>query len=706
MMQQVWLSRLISFLVCVMSMCGFAASATAQPRAFVPEINIVPTLEAETAAPAPGTTIMLAIAMKPKPGWHGYWVNGGDAGLKPEMKWTLPQGFSAGAMRFPVPERLVLFDLMNHVYEGPHAFLVPLTVPNDAQRGAAIQIRLNAFYLACTDKVCLPQEAQLRLDLKVGGGDIAPENRAKFDAWRMKLPRPIGSDVLFTTDKKSVRLAIPYPAGQPLKDIWFFNEIDNFTSYMAPQKIEQQGDRLILELARGGDEMPARLTGILSIGKDTGFAISAQPGQVPEFSNPQIVSAKRGSVASVEAKDGTPPAQTMSTLIYALAGALLGGLLLNVMPCVFPIISLKAMSLARAGGHERDARRDAIFYSAGTISMCLALGSALIALRSGGAAIGWAFQLQDPRVILVLQVLVTAITLNFLGVFQLRSFGAGDGLTGQGGSAGAFWTGALAAFVATPCTGPFMAAALGAALVLPAWAALAIFAGLGVGLALPFLLIGFIPALRSKLPRPGPWMRRFQMWMALPMALTAVALAWLLWRQTGGLGLGYAIAATIVTTLALALLGQRQARSLGMGKGVPFALAGVAMALAAAFLLIPLTTERTAGIAGAVPFSEARLTDLRREGRSVFLYFTADWCVTCKINEKAAIDRQEVASAFAAKGVTVMVGDWTTPDPAISRFLDSQGRSGIPLYLVYRSGGASPEILPQILTPTMLSRAF
>jgi thiol:disulfide interchange protein/DsbC/DsbD-like thiol-disulfide interchange protein len=706
MMQQVWLSQLISFLVCMLSMCGFAASATAQPRAFVPEINIVPSLEAETAAPAPGTTIMLAIAMKPKPGWHGYWVNGGDAGLKPEMKWTLPSGFSIGAMRFPVPERLVLFDLMNHVYEGPHAFLVPLTVPKDAQRGMAIPIRLSAFYLACTDKVCLPQEAQLRLDLKVGGGGISQKDQAKFDSWRMKLPRPIGSGVFFAADKKSVRLAIPYPAGQPLNDIWFFNEIDNVTSYMAPQKIEQQGDRLILELARGGEDVPARMTGILSIGKDAGFALSAQPGRVPEFSNPQIVLAKRGSVASATAKDGKAPAQTLSTLIYALAGALLGGLLLNVMPCVFPIISLKAMSLARAGGDEQDARRDALFYSAGTISTCLALGGALIALRSGGAAIGWAFQLQDPRVILVLLVLVTALTLNFLGVFHLRSLSGGDGLTGQGGSAGAFWTGALAAFVATPCTGPFMAAALGAALVLPAWAALAIFAGLGAGLALPFLLLGFAPALRSKLPKPGPWMRRFQMWMALPMALTAVALAWLLWRQTGGLGLGFAIAATIVTTVALALWGQRQTRSLGLGRGVPFALAGAAMAIAAALVLVPHKTERMAGIAGAIPFSEARLTDLRRAGRPVFLYFTADWCVTCKINEKAAIDRQEVADTFAAKGVTVMVGDWTTPDPAISRFLESQGRSGIPLYLVYRSGGASPEVLPQILTPAMLSRAF
>ncbi len=701
MVQQVWLSRLIHFFAFALAAFWLSANAPAQTRPFVPEINIVPTLEAESSAPAPGTTVMLAIAMKPKQGWHGYWVNGGDAGIKPELKWTVPPGFTVGATRYPVPERLVLFDLMNHVYEGPHAFLVPLTVPANAAVGAKILVRLSAFYLACTDKICMPQQADLQLDLSVGNGAILPANRTKFDAWRMKLPRPIGTDAVFSFETKSVRMAIPYPAGRPLPDLWFFNETDNVTAYLAGQRFERRGDQLLIELARDGANKVDVLSGILSTGKDTGFTVFARVGKVPPLTNGKMVQPTPLKGEGADAAESPMPPQTF---FYALVGALIGGLLLNVMPCVFPIISLKAISLARAGGEERTVRRDALAYSAGTILMCLALGGLLLALRSGGAAIGWAFQLQDPRVILFLLILVAAITLNLLGVFQLRSFGSGANLAGQGGSAGAFWTGALAAFVATPCTGPFMAAALGAALVLPAWAALAIFAGLGAGLALPFLALGYIPALRSRLPKPGPWMRTFQMWMALPMALTAAALLWLLWRQSGYLGLGYAIVAAGVSGLALVAWGRRDTQAHGLF--APMMMAGALAAVVAAMLLLPLKAERQEGIAGAVPFSETRLAELRRAGRPVFLYFTADWCVTCKINERAAIDRQEVADAFAAKGVTVMVGDWTTPDPAISRFLEGQGRSGIPLYLVYRSGSKAPQILPQLLTPSALTRAF
>jgi thiol:disulfide interchange protein len=316
----------------------------------------------------------------------------------------------------------------------------------------------------------------------------------------------------------------------------------------------------------------------------------------------------------------------------------------------------------------------------------------MLALRSGGSAVGWAFQLQDPRIILLLLLLVTAVALNLAGLFELPALGLGDRLTRSGGTIGAFWTGALAAFVATPCTGPFMGAAMGAALLLPGPAALAIFAGLGLGLAIPFLLLGFVPALRRRLPKPGPWMGRFRRILSVPMFLTAAGLAWVLERQTGTHGLALGCAAAALAGLALWWAGRRHGW---------LALAPAALVAAVAIALVPASVgpaaARSGGMAGEEKFSEQRLAALRSEGRPVFVYFTADWCLTCKVNEAGVLDRGEVAQAFAAHDVAILVGDWTRGDAAIGRFLEKQGRSGIPLYLWYPPGGR-PETLPQILT--------
>jgi thiol:disulfide interchange protein len=605
----------------LMTLALFAVPARAQN-------NIDARLVAETAAPAAGSTVMLAIDMRPKAGWHGYWQNPGDAGFGAVLDWVVPAGTKAGTPRFPVPERLVIAGLMNHVFNGDHALLVPFSVPAGLAPGTPLPIRLKGEWLACTDKVCVPERAELSLDLKVGDGAVAAADRARFDGWRAKLPRPLGSPATFARSGDTIRFAIPYPASLAADNPWFFAATEDALAYAKPQKVARNGDLLIVEATASGHATPQRIDGVLAFGTEMGLEVAAAPGDVP-----------------ANADTG------WRTILLALGGAILGGLLLNIMPCVFPIISLKALSIARAGGDESTARRDALAYTAGVVITCLALGALLLGLRAAGQTVGWAFQLQNPWVLAVLLALAVAITLNLLGVFELRGFGGGGALAGQGGVAGSFWTGVLAAFVATPCTGPFMAAALGAALVLPAGAALAVFAGLGVGLAIPFLLIGFVPAFRNRLPRPGPWMARFRRWMALPMVLTAAALVWLLWPHVTG-----------------------AARN----------------------------GSEVAAIEGAIPFDEARLATLRAEGKPVFLYFTADWCITCKINEKAAIDRAETLAAFKRANVTVMVGDWTNGDPAITRFLESRARSGVPLYLWYPVGG-EPRELPQILTPALLT---
>ena len=331
-----------------------------------------------------------------------------------------------------------------------------------------------------------------------------------------------------------------------------------------------------------------------------------------------------------------------------------------------------------------------------------ALGAILLGLRASGAAVGWAFQLQDPRIIFVLLALVTAIAFNLAGMFELPNISMGSKLTEKEGPAGTFWTGALAAFVATPCTGPFMAAALGATIVLPPIAALIIFAGLGVGLALPFLLIAFVPAIRNRLPKPGAWLDSFRKIMAVPMFLTAIGLVWLLGRQIGTDALSLSLIFMLGIALLLWWYGAGQLN--GASRGLATTGAIVAAILGGIFMLPndeQMAVQQQAAAASETlpsePFSETRLAELRAANQPVFAYFTADWCITCKANEAAAVQRQETADAFEAANIAVLMGDWTRPDPEISKFLEKHGRAGVPLYLFY-APGQEPVILPQILT--------
>ena len=637
-------------------------------------------LQAETRTPAAGETIKLLLRMTPKRGWHGYWSNPGDAGVGTRIAWTLPPGVKVGEPAYPVPDRLMISGLMNYVYEGPYSLLIDLKVPEGAAAGTKLPLRAAIDYLVCTDQICVPEKANVALDLTVSEG-LQTAGRLTIDPALQALPKPLGSDARFERRDGKLRIAFPIPASLEVTEPYFFPLPENAIAYSAPQSVSRNGDWLILETQAAGAS-PQSLGGVLKIGEEVGLSVSARPGLVPP-----------AGTALAVTEQATPAG---TTVVGALLGALVGGLLLNIMPCVFPILSLKALSLAKAGGDEAAARREALAYSAGAILICLALGALLLVLRSGGAAIGWAFQLQDPRVIALLLLLVTVIALNLAGLFELPSMSRGGGLARKEGAAGAFWTGALAAFVATPCTGPFMGAALGAALVLPTLASLAVFAGLGLGLALPFLLIGLVPALRRRLPRPGPWMTRFRRLMSMPMFLTAVALAWVLGRQAGADGMLLGLGAAAIISLALWWVG----RNRGEGRAwLP--LAPAAVAAAAAIVLVPTATVPAAakaqGALAAEPFSEARLAQLQAQRRPVFVYFTADWCVTCKVNERAALQQEEVASAFAKRKVEVLVGDWTRGDAAIGRFLEKHGRTGVPLYLYY-APGKPVEVLPQVLT--------
>ena len=657
----------------LMTMLALVAAGTGAAHADLAPANGPPhlgmALVPDSVAPRAGQAVTIALATQPEKGWHGYWRNPGDAGFAPSLTWTLPKSVTADAdLQWPVPTTLLIAGLMNYVYEAPYAPLATLHVPRGLASGTRLPVRLSINYLVCTDTICVPEAQDLSLDLTVGDG--APANGERFDRWRSAIPKPLDAAGTYQVKDGKLVIAVPLPAAAKVQDAAFFPYGPDMVTYAAPQTVTRDGDRLLI--ATGGAPK-GRIAGVLRIGPDLGLSVHAGAG----------------TVAMPGDRSG------WSAALLAFAGAVLGGLILNVMPCVFPILSLKALHLARGGSDERAARIDALGYMLGTVLMCVGLGALILALRAGGSAVGWAFQLQDPRIVVLLIALTFAITLNLAGRFEVPV----PQFASHGGAAGSIATGALAAFVATPCSGPFMGAALGAALVLPWPAALAVFAGLGLGLALPFLAIGFVPALRRRLPKPGLWMERFRRVLAVPMALTVLALLWLAWRQAGTWGLALGLATIVATGVVLSLGGKRQKRGLGFG-----------WALAAAALVVPagLAAALTGGAARPAKvdgdaFSEARLAALRTQGRPVFAYFTADWCLSCKVNEASSIDTAATRAAFAKNRVAVLVGDWTDGDPALGRFIQAHNRAGVPLYLYYAPGAAEPRVLPQVLTPGMLA---
>ena len=671
-----------------------AAMAQAAPTHITAELIA----EAPARPARPGGPATLALLMRPAPGWHGYWLQPGDAGFPMRLSWHLPKGTSVGSPRYPVPHTLLIAGLMNHVYEQDYAVLVDLHLPDSAMPGS-LPVSVSAQWLACSATVCVPEQAELATSIAIAAPGAPARIDPRFDQWRARLPAPLGGVAHFALDSGALRLAIPLPASVPLSAPHVFVASDGVVDPAAPQAFARAGDVLLVRLARAkfAPASPASLDAVLALNlAGEGLSLTATPGLVPS-----------GGMPLAEAGPAPLPSLGQPSLAMLLLAALAGGLLLNVMPCVFPILSLKALSLARAGESPAQARAEGLAYSAGVVLACMGLGGLLLALRAAGHEIGWAFQLQEPGVVVALLALCVVITANLAGLFEFSV----PGFAQAGGARNsAFATGLLAAFVATPCTGPFMAGAMGAALLLPIGAALALFAALGLGIALPFLAIAFVSPLRAMLPRPGAWMGWFRKAMALPLGLTTLALLWLTSRLGGT---GFAIACAGFSVVLVAVLGwlgagQRRGKAMARPVGLGLLTLGVVAALALPHGFHPASVRvaDSAEVLPSQPFSPAALDATRASGHPVFAYFTADWCLTCKLNERLAIERETTRAAFARAGVVVLKGDWTRRDPVITRYLASMGAAGVPLYVWYPAGGGqqeAPRQLPQILDPELLS---
>lgn len=666
----------------------FALAAPAAAADVVRTDNVEARLVAETPAVTPGGTVTVALRLQIREHWHTYWSYAGDSGEATTVDWTLPDGVTAGPLQFPYPRRIEIPPLVNFGYEGTVLHLTEIAVPASATPGDTITLKGDAVWLVC-DEICIPEEGVLTLDLPVAAaaGAPAPDVAAEFAAARAALPTasPWPATALVEDGRITVRLQAPDLASAGLASAVLFPSSGGYIRNAAAQSVETGGGALSISTETGRrfstPERAAEVTAIPAVIVATG-----SDGITHAFAFDAPVVAAAGSAGG-----GVAGLSVWTALVFAF----LGGLILNLMPCVFPVLSMKALALAKKGGDTRAARIGGVAYTAGVILSFLAMAGVLIALRAGGEQVAWGFQLQSPVVVAALALLFFIIGLNLMGVFEVggRIQNIGSGLGRGDGAGGSFMTGVLAAVVAAPCTAPFMAGAVGAAISQPAIIALAIFGALGLGMAAPYLALAFSPALIRLMPKPGTWMVRMKQVLAFPMFGSAVWLLWVLVIQAGANTLALVLTAFLLAGFSLWLWGLAQRGEAGLKTRI---LAGVAAVPVVAAVAMASPAPQS-GLAHET-YTPARLAALLGDGKPVFVNLTAAWCVTCLVNEEVALSGQGVADAFASAEITYLKGDWTNRDPDITRLLEAHGRAGVPLYLFYAAGKSEPVILPQLLT--------
>lgn len=648
--------------------------------------RLVPELTSVT----PGGSVTVALEEVIAPEWHTYWKNPGDAGAPTDIKWTLPPGWRADAIQWPRPKRLPVGPLMDYGYEGKVWLLNKLTVPADARPGDTVTIKAAASWLVCKN-ICIPEDAVLALNLPVGEGKPDAALSKDFAAARALLPVASPWKVNYALgDTLDLYVAAPSLAAAHPVSADFFPARPGLIRNAAPQLVGYAQDGLVLRMTPGA-KVSGMLEGVLVLASSDGsvqaLEVNAPPGPVPaaNFAAPA-------------------PAAGDLSLWLAIVFALVGGLILNVMPCVLPVLAMKALAVAR---HGQEGREESFAYAAGAILSFVVFGLAILLLRAGGAAVGWGFQLQSPVAVAGFALLVFAVGLNLSGVFEVSSITAGEGLTRKRGFAGAFFTGVLAVAVAAPCTAPFMAGALGFALTQNFAVALAVFVALGVGFALPFILLGIWPRALAFLPKPGAWMLTFKQFLAFPMYAAGAWLVWVLAQQAGPRGVAIVLAAMVGLALAAWLWRvTRDYAARGRGIGAVLVLLVLAGALYGVSLLRGETAARPAQATSGVPYTAAKLASLRAAGTPVFVDATAAWCITCLVNEDAVLSKPGVKQAFADRKVVYMVADWTNRNADVTALLRDNGRSGVPLYLYYAPGAKAPAILPQVLTESVVLSAL
>ena len=669
----------------------FCAAALPAGAASVKTDYVEAELVARNLALVPGEKALVGVRLKHTPHWHTYWQNPGDSGMPTTIQWKLPAGFKAGNIQWPVPQLLPVPPLMNYGYEGEVLLPVELVaVPKDWPANQPAKLAARVDWLVCKD-VCIPGGADLELTLPVVAASPAPDPRwgTVFDATIAALPTGMISDGTATTRDGAIELR--FPNRKLVGNAYVFSSIEGLVEPAAKQTARQDGDAVVISMAVTQQLAASepRIAGVVT-GLDAKALSFAAPmtGKLVAGAGVPMQDAPRKPVAAGDSDN--------LSFGVALALALVGGLILNLMPCVFPILSLKVLGFAQGNTQNTRALRvGGVAFAVGVVLSFAALAAILLGLRAAGDAVGWGFQLQSPIVVSMLALLFFALGLNLSGVFEFGSFLPSSVASAQAKNPviDAFLSGVLAAVVASPCTAPFMGAALGYAVTQSTALALAIFVALGVGMALPYLLLSWFPAWLKRLPRPGPWLATFKQVLAFPMYATVVWLVWVLVLQAGNDFIVWFGAGLVLVGLGAWLLGRAQAMP-----GRAIALLVMAIGVAAAWPHAARVEAAAAPAPGTgwTAYSKAGISAANAAGKPVFVDFTAAWCVTCQVNKKVVLDTAAVRDAFAAKGVLLMRGDWTRRDPAITAALAEFGRNGVPVYALYAPGQA-PVLLPEIL---------
>jgi thiol:disulfide interchange protein/DsbC/DsbD-like thiol-disulfide interchange protein len=692
-------------------MVSTPAESAAAPATRTPSPRVRVELVSSQRGIEPGGSIWVGLRQRIAPGWHTYWINPGDSGEPTSITWTLPDGFHADDIAWPRPERIPVGPVMSYGYTNDVILPVLLQAPSGLKPGTQVALKAHASWLVC-EKICIPEEASLELLLPVVAGPppANPRGAEMIGRARRSVPTsiPWPVSVSFAADTITLQVRAPDLGTARIADVWFYPRHWGLIDHAAPQAVTVAGDGLRLTVARGAltPDPGTAVEGVLVIEErlDQGAASQALLVRAtPER--------RRDDLAT--------PALTGFSLPQALGLALAGGLLLNLMPCVLPVLSMKMLALMRhAGGRPKVVRRHGIAYTAGVLVSFTLIAGILMALRASGVRIGWGFQLQSPVFVTLLAYVFFVLALSLSGALLIgaRVAGLGHRLAERPGYIGSFFTGTLATIAATPCTAPFMGVAMGFALTQPPTTSLLVFQALALGLALPYLALTLVPSWARLLPRPGPWMERVKQFLAFPLYGTVAWLIWVVSQQAGPQGVAAILTGLVLIAFALWLY-QASLSLPALWRRAAAAAAGTvvlaALALGAMTGGLPLSSPASAPATGGLrwePFSPSRLAELRAQGAPVFVNFTAAWCITCLVNERVALRSSTVIEAFARRGIVSLKADWTNRDAQIADVLGSFGRSGVPLYLLYpaaRPGQAGgPVVLPQILSENVLIDAI
>ncbi|MGD0801783.1 MAG: thioredoxin family protein [Terracidiphilus sp.] len=690
-----------------------------------------------------GNVREVGLYFKLETGWHIYWLNPGDAGEPPHVKWTLPEGITAGLLHFPTPKRLPLGPLMDYGYENEVLYPIDVKVAANAPLGLA-KLDAKVDWLVCSSS-CIPGKAELETALNITAFTTstqpgAPGDKAIWNTLAGKLPKtfPTGANVRFQSSSNDFRLTVE--TGQRELSAEFFPEDQDIIDNPAPQKLTPTATGLILDLKKDASlsAAPKQLRGVLELSGGRAYEIVALPGTVAaaEVQAPatQAASDSTVPVATNPPANQTPAQQNSKSLLlpcgtgqlaqvrkdilltlFRISGlAFLGGLILNLMPCVFPVLFLKGLALVNSGNEERAAlRMHGLVYAAGILVSFWVLVGVLLGLRAAGATLGWGFQFQSPIFLALMAGLLFFLGLSLAGQFEigLTMTSAGGSLAQKQGLTGSFFTGVLAVVVATPCTAPFMGAAIGYALAQSAAVTFAIFTALALGLAAPYVALTLQPAWTRWLPKPGAWMEVLRQAVAVPIFATVIWLAWVLAQAYGASVLAALLASFLLLAIAGWFLGRWPAKRWATVVAALILVGVVALAVIGQRWTSESNSTGKAEPAVAAhgvwePWSAEAVSRYQSQGRPVFVDFTASWCLSCQVNERAALNRPEVQQAFQAANVALLKADWTRHDEAITQALTALGRSGVPAYALYAPGQSQPQMLPEVLTPGIVTDAL